>query len=243
MRVGEREFIFDDWAHCYDASVASTSSFPFDGYEKALDEVVRLAGVAQGMRILELGIGTGNLAARFMSKGCTVCGVDFSARMLAETRRKLPQARLAQADLLGDWPAELGLFDRVVSAYTLHEFCLDAKMDILCRALSRHLSRDGYVVVADIAFPSVAARAKASHRWADAWDGDEFYWAADETMGACARCNLRGTYKQVSPCGGVFTFRMRGAGSSLVWFRSAPKGERRLLNQSRTASVAGQTAG
>ena len=73
MSRDDRSQLFDDWAGHYERSVRSTSGFPFDGYEQVLDEIVRLAAVQSHMRVLDLGIGTGNLAKRFVSLGCTVC--------------------------------------------------------------------------------------------------------------------------------------------------------------------------
>lgn len=214
MSHSNRTQLFNDWAKSYDAAVTSTDSgFPFDDYEQVLDEVARLADVKPHMQILDLGIGTGNLTARFVHKGCTVWGVDFSAEMLAKARTKLPQANLVQADLLGEWPPELQqLFDRVVSAYVLHEFDLETKVSLLRRIASHHLSAGGHILVADIAFPTTTVRTEASQRWADEWDEDEYYWAADEAIAACEQAGLRTTYKQISSCGGVFTLTIKGTG-------------------------------
>ena len=211
MSQTDRAQLFDSWAENYDAAVASAGGdFPFAGYEQVLDEVVRLADVQPPMRILDLGVGTGNLAARFLHRECTVWGLDFSAEMLAQTRAKLPQVNLIQADLLGEWPTELQLsFDRVVSAYVLHEFDLATKVNLLQRVASHYLATDGSILVADIAFPTSFARQEAARRWADAWDEDEDYWAADEASAACEWAGLRVAYKQVSSCGGVFTFTVR----------------------------------
>jgi len=207
----DRVQLFDTWAQHYDASLASTDGdFPFDGYERIMDEVVTLAGVRPGMRILDLGIGTGNLAQRFVQQGCEVWGVDFSAEMLAKTRLKLPQVRLVQADLLVDWPAGIQPpFDRIVSAYVLHEFTLEAKIDVLRRA-THYLAPDGVMLVADIAFPSVAVREAAMQQlYGDLWDEDEYYWSADETITACEAAGLHATYRQMSRCGGIFIFQAK----------------------------------
>jgi ubiquinone/menaquinone biosynthesis C-methylase UbiE len=101
MSEPEGAELFDRWAKNYDTSVTD-GAFPFAGYEAILDEVVRLAEVRPAMRVLELGIGTGNLAGRFLQKGCPVWGIDFSEEMLARARAKYPQIALVQADLLGD---------------------------------------------------------------------------------------------------------------------------------------------
>lgn len=146
MNHNERVELFDGWAKKYDAAVSPAQiRFPFEGYEEVLDEAVRLSQAAPGMQVLDLGIGTGNLAARFLRKGCVVWGVDFSKGMIAKTRKKLPETVLVQADLLSDWPVELDRrFDRVVSAYVFHEFNLETKIGLLRRIASNHLSATGY---------------------------------------------------------------------------------------------------
>ena len=212
MSQTDRTQLFDNWAERYDATIAPTH-FPFDGYDQVLDEVVRLAEVTPHMQVLDLGIGTGNLAVRFIQAGCAVWGVDFSAVMLTKAQAKLPHTVLVRADLLSDWPMELQRpFDRVVSAYVLHEFDLETKVRLLRRMATHHLTAGGRIVVADIAFPGVEERTQASQQWTDSWDADEFYWAADEASAACARVGLQVTYQQVSSCGGVFTFINKGTG-------------------------------
>jgi len=205
MGQTDRMLLFDRWAENYDATIAPTH-FPFDGYDQVLEEVVGLAEVTPHMQVLDLGIGTGNLAVRFIEAGCAVWGIDFSVEMLTKAQAKLPHTVLVQADLR-DWPMKLQRpFDRVVSAYVFHEFDLETKVRLLHRIAGHHLTAGGRIVVADIAFPSVEDRTRASQQWTDSWDADEFYWAADEASAACARVGLHVTYKQVSSCGGVFTF-------------------------------------
>ena len=206
MSQPNRVQLFDEWAGQYDGDVLSDKgNFPFAGYERVLDRLVSLADVRPGMRILDLGIGTGNLAARFVEKGCGVWGLDFSAEMLALTQTKLPQARLVQADLLGDWTKELQPpYDRVVSAYVFHEFGFEAKLNLLRQIMSDCLSAGGMILVADIAFPDAALLGAASDHWR--WEQDEYYWDAAEALDTCKRCGWQGTYEQISSCGGVFTF-------------------------------------
>lgn len=201
-----RMALFDAWAAQYDTVVAAEDpSFPFAGYDEVLATTVRLAGARPSLRVLDLGIGTGNLAAHFVAAGCQVWGLDFSAPMLAQARERLPQAHLIQADLLAEWPIAAGpLFDSIVTAYVLHEFDLPDKLRLL-EAAGRYLNPDGFIVAADIAFPTMAARAAAAERWADLWDETEFYWAADEAIAAGATLGLSLAYQPVSWCAGVLT--------------------------------------
>jgi putative AdoMet-dependent methyltransferase len=203
-----RQALFDGWAADYDRAVASSSGeFPFDGYEDVLSTVVALADVTPGITVLpKVGTGTGNLAARLVGQGCVVWGLDFSEAMIEAARAKAPDVHLVRADLRGQWPAELpARFDRIVSAYVLHEFDLATKVTLLGRLARQHLSVGGRIVIGDIAFPDRLAREAASRRWASLWDGDEHYWAADEALGPFEAAGLAMDYRQVSSCGGVFT--------------------------------------
>ncbi|MBN1632098.1 MAG: class I SAM-dependent methyltransferase, partial [Thermoleophilia bacterium] len=124
---------FDDWAHTYDHDVAAEDVFPFARYAQVLQTVVALTGATQGMSVLDIGTGTGNLAVLLAAQGCEIWGTDFSEAMLAEARAKLPEGHFVLHDMRAGWPSELALtFDRVVSAYVFHHFPLGDKIR-LCR--------------------------------------------------------------------------------------------------------------
>lgn len=204
----DRLHLFRRWAEGYDSSVEQNTAFPFVGYADVLSEIVWLTEARPGMTILDLGTGTGNLAARFIERGCAVWGLDFSAEMLAKARVKAPRATLIQADLLGEWPAELHRrFDRVVSAYVFHEFDQAGKGRLVHDLTSEYLAAHGRIVIGDVAFAGASARDAAHRRWSDGWDESEHYWAADEAVAAVEKLGLRAEYEQVSDVGGVFVIQ------------------------------------
>ena len=110
-----------------------SDGFPFAGRDRVLERVVSLAAPRPSMRILDIGTGTGDLAARFaVRRNCAVWGLDFSAGMLDRARTKLSGATFVQADLRSNWPlARQRHFDRMVSTYVFHEFALTEKIDLL----------------------------------------------------------------------------------------------------------------
>lgn len=204
---------FDEWADTYDQDVVQgEGQFPFDGYAQVLDEVVRQAHVRPGAAVLDLGIGTGELAARFTRAGAQVYGLDFSPRMLAAAQARDPHLRLVQADLLGDWQAALcTAFERtrfgvIASGYAFHHFDLPTKVSLLVRLAAEHLEPAGRLVIGDVAFPDAAALEVVRQRWADLWE-EEDYWIADETLSACQAAGLQAAYQQISSCGGVFAMQ------------------------------------
>ncbi len=82
------------------------------------EPVVRsIVGDPSGLKILDLGCGTGRHALWLVEHGARVTAVDFSSGMLAQAREK-PGAgaiRFVQHDLLQSLPFEAGWFDLIVS--------------------------------------------------------------------------------------------------------------------------------
>jgi putative AdoMet-dependent methyltransferase len=202
---------FDDWAASYDSDIEAgdrPDAFPFAGYTQVLDRVAALAQASAGMHILDLGCGTGNLAGRFVKRGCAVTGWDFSGQMLARAWSKWPQATFIQVDLSGVWPAmQERRFERIVSTYALHHFDLPDKARILRSLGERYLTPGGWMVVGDIAFETTAAREAACRQWPEECDDDEYFWAADETASAFSAAGLAVSFEQISMCGGIFTIK------------------------------------
>lgn len=199
---------FDLWAGTYDQDVL-TDEFPLIGYEQALRTVVALAEAGPSMRVLDLGVGTGNLALLFAALGCELWGTDFSPAMLELARAKLPRARFALHDLRDDaWPDGFdGPFDRIVSAYVFHHFEPDKKIRIV-QSLFQRLTPDGWLVIADIAFPTLTEMEAARHALGDAWEQEE-YWLADESRAGLERAGFAVEFVPVSYCAGVFRIRRK----------------------------------
>jgi len=83
--------------------------------------MLELAGDVTGRRILDAGCGSGPLFAALRDRGAIVTGIDASAGMLEQARRRLGAAAdLQLADLAGPLPFPDGSFDDVVASLVLH---------------------------------------------------------------------------------------------------------------------------
>ena len=198
---------FDAWAPTYDSEVSQASGFPFTGYHAVLDELIRQAEAQPGMRVLDLGTGTGNLLLRFHTLGCTLWATDYAPEMLKLAREKVPQATCIQADLRGDWPAGLERlrFDRIVSAYVFHHFLLPRKLELIS-SLAARLSPGGRILIADLSFENTAHRDHVRQKYRHTWDEEE-YWLVDQTLPALRDRGLQAAYRQVSECAGVYNIQ------------------------------------
>lgn len=195
---------FDKWAASYDTSTRQGSSFPFEGYLKVLETIVTLSAPQAGRSVLDLGIGTGNLAQLFAKIGCQVWGIDFSAGMLELARIKIPGAVLALSDLRADWPPEFHRqYDHIISAYTFHHFPLDVKVAFIRRLMENHLQPGGTLVIGDIAFRNAAEEASLRRQMGKDWE-QEYYWLAEDSLQSLRVAGINANYQQVSSCAGVF---------------------------------------
>ena len=197
---------FDHWAASYDNDVYS-GGFPFSGYENTLDEIVKTAQPQLGMQILDLGVGTGNLAARFLAHGSNVTGVDSSTRMIESAKNKFPDAEYIQADLRSDFSPLFTnrKFDRIVSAYTFHHFPLPEKFSILNRFIP-YINDNGFFIIGDIAFTNTSSMNSYKERLGDQWE-DEDYWLVDKSIEYLTQKKLHVEYSSTSPFAGVFYIR------------------------------------
>lgn len=207
MDESERQRLHDEWAPYYDESVASSTTstgFPFAGYEAALSAAAEMAGPRRGERVLDLGTGTGRLAALFAERECVVTAIDLSPGMLAQAAKRLPSATLLRLDLLGDWSPLAGQrFDVIASGYVFHEFDDAMKIALLMRLRDDHLNDGGRIVVADIAFET-RADLERIRAVGEAWDESESYWVEDEMVAALGSAGMPASVRRVSICAAVF---------------------------------------
>lgn len=207
-----RHKLFENWAKNYDQDVSDWDAFPFIGYGDVHEKMIGLANLQASHNVLDLGIGTGNLAKQLPIPDTHICGVDFSNAMLAKARAVLPRAQLIQADLVGsDWPTEMKQpFDRILSAYTFHEFPDMVKIHILERLKRCCLAPSGLMVIGDISFEDQKHFDRAHRALKGLWDEDEYYWRAKPLTESLEAVGFSVEYNQVSSCAGVYVLYING---------------------------------
>lgn len=111
------------------------------------DAVVRRLAGARDLDVVEIGTGTGWLAARVRPLARRVVGLDGSASLLAEARRAAPDLEFVETDLHAPLPLPDGAFDVALACLVLHD------LRPLARAyaeLARVLRPGGRLLVVDL---------------------------------------------------------------------------------------------
>ena len=116
-------------------------------------EAEELSSLNPGARILDVGIGTGIVAKKLMSKlDVRVDGIDASSDMLAVARKSLPEGtRLYKSSATG-LPVPARSYDAVLYNYVLRYMTPDQTNDVLSE-VARVVKPNGKVIIADLNFP------------------------------------------------------------------------------------------
>jgi SAM-dependent methyltransferase len=113
-RTGRR-LMFDQVAELYDRARP--------GYPPELhSDLVELAGLGPGSRVLEIGCGTGQATIPLAERGLGIVCVELGEALAAVARRRLaryPNVRVVTADF-EDWEPERAGFDAVVAFTAFH---------------------------------------------------------------------------------------------------------------------------
>jgi ubiquinone/menaquinone biosynthesis C-methylase UbiE len=105
---------YDDVAEIYERIHAPRLAEP-------ARDLVQLAGVGAGSRVLDVGAGTGVAAQAAVAVGGTAVGIDESIGMLRVGRGARPEIRSAAAEAI-DLPFRDGQFDVVVANFVIAHF-------------------------------------------------------------------------------------------------------------------------
>ena len=198
---------FDLWADGYDKSVRlseENGAYPFAGYRDVLGAVYRRVRRHGGGNVLDVGFGTGALAARLYADGFRIAGLDFSEKMIAAARAKMPQAELIRWDFSKGLPDGLKSrrFDSIVSTYAFHHLSDEGKAALL-RSLWSILKPGGQILVGDVSFPTRRERAACREKYRQIWDGGEAYFTWEELIPLLE--GLPCAYEAIPPCAGILT--------------------------------------
>lgn len=209
----------------------ATYPYPHGGYDALLEEVwVRSGQPGEGVRVLDLNLGEGNLASHFWGEGCEVTGLlDAQERGVEErVTARLPGISVIRCER-ADGPPRRGQgdgteervahllarigecesrerFDVVVWSHDLREVCDgEAFVRVVEEVFSRCITgKKGVMVVGCVSFEREEERLKYEEA-----EGKRRALVFEEVKGALIQKRFRVQYTQLYPCAGLYKIKRR----------------------------------
>ena len=200
---------FDLWADGYDKSVQlceEDNEYPFAGYKDVLNTIYNIVHRKEKAKVLDIGFGTGVLTKKLYDDGYEIYGIDFSERMLEIAKEKMPLAKLVQYDFSRGLPKELEniQFNYIISTYAMHHLEDEDKIKFINK-LEKYLSRDGRIIIGDIAFETRELLEQCKVKYENYWDDEEIYFVFDELKEFFPKEDI--SFTTISHCAGIIQLR------------------------------------
>lgn len=163
---------FDDWAKTYDESIRKDlgNLKIYKNYDEILQTVYEksvenINKDVNSIKILDIGVGTGNLSEKYLKKGYNIIGIDQSREMLNVAKQKFPNLKVRLGQFL-KIPFNNSEFDIIVSTYAFHHLN-DLEKNLAIKEMIRVLKDDGRIVIGDLMFENNATKEKLMREFTD----------------------------------------------------------------------------
>ena len=114
----------------------SGTSSGYRGSVRRADWVAEAASFRPGLRVLEVGCGTGFFSEIFLRKGIDLHAIDISPELLAKARERCPAKAVFHVCDIEALPYQNGVFDAVVGIRVLHHLDMEPSFREIVRVLA-----------------------------------------------------------------------------------------------------------
>lgn len=130
-----------------------TSAAYYDRFVGPLTNALRHRGVKMyppkpGMKVLEVGCGTGSNLMLYRQGGCSVYGIDLSPSMLEVAYTKLGEGADLQLGNASSMPYQKDFFDLVIAMFLLHDMPSEIRPAVI-REMIRVTKQEGRILIID----------------------------------------------------------------------------------------------
>ncbi|MDH4211986.1 MAG: class I SAM-dependent methyltransferase [candidate division WOR-3 bacterium] len=158
---------FDRWAKNYDADIKkaeANGNWMYENYTAVLKKVVEIIEKKwpnKGIKLVDIGAGTGNLTQLFQSNGYQITGIEPSDKMISLFKSKLPSVEIRKGHFC-DIPLPDNSIDAIVSAYAWHHLTPREKEQSISE-MARVCKEISSIVIADLMFSDNTTRMRILH--------------------------------------------------------------------------------
>lgn len=172
-----RKELFDQWAKGYNKSVLKSEkegSYPFAGYSEVKYSIFDIISSVHKARVLEMGVGTGEITKPLYDLGYEITGVDLSSEMIEIAKSHMKNATFILADFSDALNEIYNKFDFIVFSYSIHHLSYNGQIELLIK-LNDFLNEDGVIIIGDVSTFTLEDMNQLQKKYAAIWDDEEYY--------------------------------------------------------------------
>lgn len=192
---------FNSWADSYDEDVKVDRGALkiYENYNKVLNKVYEKSTITgENISVLDIGVGTGNLAKKFLENNYRVVGIDQSREMLRVAKHKYPNLKVRLGEFL-KIPFNDKVFDIIVSTYAFHHLNSEEK-SLAIKEMIRVLKDNGKIVIGDLMFKNRVEEESVLKELTEVQVDeikDEYYSYIDELESEFMKYNKKLNYEKI----------------------------------------------
>lgn len=172
-----RKELFDQWAKGYNKSVLKSEkegSYPFAGYSEVKYSIIDIISNKHKVKVLEMGVGTGEITKPLYDLGYEITGVDLSSKMIEIAKNYMKKAIFILADFSDALNEISNKFDFIVFSYSIHHLSYNNQIELLIK-LNNYLNEDGVIIIGDVSTFTIEDMNQLQKKYAVIWDDEEYY--------------------------------------------------------------------
>ncbi len=173
----KRKKLFNEWAKNYNQAVLNAyhlNQYPFAGYFDIRFEIMNIIKKNNVSKILDMGIGSGEMVFPLYELGYEITGVDLSQKMIDIAKTKMPNIKIILSTF--DEAIELMTekFDVIMFNYAIHHMTYDKQIKLL-QSCDHLLNKNGLIIIGDVSTKSTNQMKQQEAIYKDIWDDEEYY--------------------------------------------------------------------
>ncbi|MFK5883671.1 MAG: class I SAM-dependent methyltransferase [Candidatus Izemoplasma sp.] len=204
----DKKELFNEWSSTYNDSVKKSdkeNTYPFAGYSLIKAKIFAMVMNKDKPKILEMGIGTGEITRKLYDEGLNITGVDLSEKMIAESRISMPNVRYINKDFTKSLKVLKDTkFDVIIFSYSIHHVTIKNQLSLL-NSLMININIGGIIIISDVMTNTIKELDNISLKYHKIWDDDEYYPTLERYEESLLKTNYNITFEQVSFCSGILT--------------------------------------
>lgn len=204
--------LFDCWASNYNQSVIKSEqqgTYPFAGYSEIKYQIIELISKRKSAKILDMGVGTGEITSPLYDLGYDITGVDISEKMIGLAKNGMPNATFIKKEFTDIISVLNSKFDFIIFNYSIHHLSYDEQIDLLIN-LNPFLEDSGTIIIGDVSSMIQDEMDLLEQKYSLIWDDDEYY----PILKIYQKSNLIELYEirymQLNEVAGIYQFRKIG---------------------------------